>query len=145
MKPQSRRDRKGRRHQLGDLQDRRSVREFNRQLPLRDKLADDAVIRGVAPRRRGIVTAPRLRRGAECVRRARQRVQAWAAQRHNRVARNNRCEQEMSNDSRHRHIVGRPGKVPLDTLNNICAIVKPPFHVILIVRPISRQTIRLPQ
>lgn len=37
----------------------------------------------------------------------------------------NRCKQEMSNDSRHRHIDARPKEVTHDTVNKISEIVKP--------------------
>ena len=93
--------------QLGDPLDRRRVGELDRQLPLRNKLANEAVIRRVAPRLRWIVRPLRFGSRARFVRRARQRVQARPAQRNDGVARQHRRKQEVSNDSRHRNIVDR--------------------------------------
>ena len=52
-------------------------------------------------------------------------MQARTAQRDDRVARNHQGEYEISNDSEHRHIVGKEREVSLDSLNNASEIVKP--------------------
>jgi len=92
-------------HQLGNRLDGNPTGRRAQQLPLRDELAEEAVIRRVAAWLYRVVRALRIRSRAQFVRRARQCVQTRPRQGHNRVARDQRGEQEMSNDSRHRNIV----------------------------------------
>jgi len=92
-------------HQLCGRYRRRNAREFDRQLPLREEVADETVIRRILARPHGVAGAIRMRIRARSVGRARQGMEARPTKRDGRVQRDDRANQEMSNDSRHRNIV----------------------------------------
>jgi hypothetical protein len=91
--------------QLGALQHRGNAREFDRQLPLREEVADQAVIRRILAGLDGVVGPIRIGSRARSMAGARQRMKARPTKRDGRVEREHRANQEMSNDSRHRNIV----------------------------------------
>jgi hypothetical protein len=70
-------------------------------------MADEAMVRRVATQLDRVVGTVRLRRHPHLVRRARQSVQAWTAQNHGRVARDQRGEQELTNKPRYHDAVSR--------------------------------------
>jgi hypothetical protein len=118
-----------RNHQLSDRLVGDPAGGRSQQLPLRDEVAEEAVIRRVATWLDRVVRALRIRSRAQFMRRARQRVQAWPTQCHNRVARDHGGEQEMSNDSRHRNIVDDEYKVPLNQFDQLLVDRQyPPSH-----------------
>ena len=95
----------GRNHQLGGLDGRGNARELNRQLPLCEEMADEAVIRGILTGLGRVFGPIQIRRRTRPMARARQRVEARSTERDRGVEREHRADQEMSNDSRHRNII----------------------------------------
>ncbi len=95
---------------LRRLQARRSARgnarEFDRQLPLREEVADQTVIRRILAGLDRVVGPIRIGSRGRSVG-ARQCVETRPTKRDGRVEREHRANQEMSNDSRHRNIVDR--------------------------------------
>jgi hypothetical protein len=87
--------------QLVDLLDRRLAGECDRQLPLREEMADEATVCRVAAGLCGGAGEMSLRSRADRMGRTGEIVQTRAAQRHRRVARDQRGKQELSNEPRH--------------------------------------------
>jgi hypothetical protein len=99
--PQRRREGEHGDRQLVNRLDRRLTGERDRQLPLREELTDEATICRVAARRTWASGEMALRSRARRMGRTGELVETRAAQRHRRVARDQRGEQELSNEPRH--------------------------------------------